>query len=71
MTEMNKKPKKVHINLWGPHYLLSQSRNTYARILIDAKTKKSWILYLHSKDKFFDTFQKWLFIVEFQFNKAM
>lgn len=64
MTEINKKFKKVYINLWGPHYPSSLSRNTYVRILINTKTKKSWVLYLYSKNKFVNAFQKWLPIIE-------
>ena len=33
-------------------------------ILICEKTKKIWVLYLHSKDKFVDAFQVWLLKVE-------
>lgn len=40
-------------------------------ILIDAKIKKSWILYLYSKDQFVDVFQKQLPTMEVQCNKAM
>lgn len=69
--EVNEKLEEVYINLWGPHYLLSLSRNTYMEILMDAKTRKLWILYLRSNDKFVNVFQKWLSIVKAQCNKTM
>lgn len=57
MTKANKKLEEVHINIWGPHYPLFLSSNTYVALLIGTKTRKSWIKYLWSKDKFVDIFQ--------------
>lgn len=64
MTEVNEKLEEVHIDLWGPHYPQSLLGNTYMGILIDVKTKKSWVLYLRSKNKFVNAFQKWLPMVK-------
>lgn len=71
MTKVNKKLEEVYIDLWGPHYPPSLSGKTYAAILLDAKTQKSWVVYLRSKDKFVDTFQTWLPVVENYCNKSM
>ena len=71
MTEVNEKLEEVHVNLWGSHYPPSLSGKTYAAILLDAKTRKSWVVYLRSKDEFVDTFQTWLPVVENHCNNSM
>lgn len=71
MTEVNKKLKEVHVDLWGPHYPPSLSGKMYAAILLDAKMRKSWVMYLRSKDEFVDAFQTWLPVVENHCNKSM
>lgn len=60
MTEAKEKLDEVHVDLWGPHYPPSLSGKTYAAILVDANTRKSWVSYLRSKDEFVDVFQVWL-----------
>ncbi len=71
MTEVNEKLDEVHVDLWGPHYPPSLSGKTYAAILLDAKTRKSWVKYLRSKDEFVDVFITWLPIVKKQSNTLM
>lgn len=56
MTEVDEKLDEVHVNLWGPHYPASFSEKTYAAILLDAKTQKTWVSYLCSKNEFVDVF---------------
>lgn len=46
MIKANEKLEKVYINLWGSHYLPFLLGNMYAAILVDAKTRKSWVVYL-------------------------
>lgn len=71
MIEAKKKLKKVHIDLWGPHYLLLLSEKTYAAILLDTKIRKSWIIYLQSKDEFIDAFVTWVSKVKNEYNKLV
>ena len=71
MTKVNEKLEEVHADLWGLHYPPSLSGKTYAAILLDAKTRKSWVVYLRSKDEFVDAFQTWLPVVENHCNKSM
>lgn len=71
MTEAKENLEEVHVDLWGPHYPPSLSGNLYAAILMDAKTRKSWVLYLRSKDEFVDAFQNWLPAVKVQCGKSM
>lgn len=71
MTEMKEKLEEVYVNLWGPHYPASLSGKKYAAILLDAKTGKTWIHYLRSKDEFVDVFQIWLPKVENECAKSM
>lgn len=71
MTESSEKLEEVHVDLWGPHNPPSLSGKTYAAILLDAKTWKSWVMYLRSKDEFVDVFQAWLPVVENQCSKSM
>ena len=46
MTEATEKVEEVHVDLWGPHYPPSLSGKTYAAILLDAKTRKSWVMHV-------------------------
>ena len=71
MKKANEKLNKIHIDLWGPDDPPFLSKKTYAGIQLNAKTQKSWVLYLRSKDKFVDVFQVWLPVVENQCNKSM
>lgn len=71
MSEAKEKLDEVHVDLWGPHYPPSLSGKTYAAILLDANTRKSWVAYLRSKDEFVDVFQVWLPVVEKQCSKSM
>lgn len=64
MIKVKEKLNKVHVDIWKPHYALLLSRKIYIIILLDAKTWKSWIMYLQSKDEFINIFQIWLSIVE-------
>lgn len=60
MTLANEKLEEVHADLWGPYNPPSQSGNTYAAILMCEHTRKTWTLYLRTKDEFVDVFQVWL-----------
>ena len=60
MIKVNKKLDIVHIDFWEPYYPISIGSKTYVTILFDAKTQKTWVIYLWSKDEFIDTFQVWL-----------
>lgn len=64
MTEVKEMLEEVHVDLWGPHNPPSLSGKTYAAILLNAKTRKTWVHYLRSKDEFVDVFQIWLPKVE-------
>lgn len=64
ITITEKKLKKVYVDLWGPHNLPSLLGSTYIVILVCKKTRKTWVLYLRSKDKFVNVFQNWLPRVE-------
>lgn len=72
LSKASEKLNEVHVDLWGPHYPLSLLGKTYTAILLDAKTRKSWVLYLRSKDKFVDVFTgTWLLAIENQCSKSM
>lgn len=71
MTMTEEKLDEVHVDLWGPHYPLSLSGKTYAAILLDEKTRKTWIVFLRSKDEFIDAFKVWLPKVENESKKSM
>ena len=71
MSAANEKLEEVHADLWGPHDPPSQSGSTYAVILLCEHTRKSWTLYLRSKDEFVDAFQIWLPRVEAESNCKM
>ena len=60
MTPVEEKLEEVHADLWGPHDPPSLSGSTYASILVCEKTRKTWVLYLRSKNEFVDAFQIWL-----------
>lgn len=66
MTPATQKLEEVHVDLWGPHYPPSFAGKQYAAILICSKTRKSWVIFLRTKDKFVDVFQTWLPQVENQ-----
>ena len=57
MTPAEDKLEKVHVDLWGSHDPLSLSGSTYTLILVCEKTRKSWVVYLRSKDEFVDASQ--------------
>lgn len=71
MTKVDGKLDEVHVDLWGPHHPASLSGKSYAAILLDAKTRKTWVIYLRSKDEFVDAFQIWLPKVENECNQSM
>lgn len=71
MTPIRERLKEVHADLWGPHYPVSRSRNTYAAILMCEYSQKTWILYLCTKDEFVDAFKIWLPCVETESNCKM
>ncbi len=71
MTPTKEKLEEVHADLWGPHHSASRSGNTYAAILMCKHSRKTWILYLRTKDEFVDAFKIWLLRVETQSNCKM
>lgn len=71
MTKVEGKFDEVHVDLWRPQHPASLSGKTYAAILLNAKTRKTWVIYLWSKDKFVNAFQVWLPKVENECNKSM
>ena len=60
MTPITKKLQEIHTDLWGAHDSASISGKNYVALLLDEFTRKSWIILLRSKDKFFDIFKLWL-----------
>ena len=56
--------ERVHSDLWGPHDPPSFADSSYGAILIDDWSRKSWILFLKTKDQFFDKFKMWKTQVE-------
>lgn len=56
MTPVNEKLEEVHADLWEPYDPISRSGNVYAAILMCEHTRKSWTLYLRTKDEFVDAF---------------
>lgn len=72
MTATSNKLEEMHADhLWGPYDPPSQSRSTYAAILMCEHTRKTWNLYLQGKDDFVDAFQAWLPWVEAESNCSM
>lgn len=71
MTEVKEKLEEVYVDLWGPHNPPSLSGKTWAAIMLDAKTRKTWVMYLRSKDEFVDVSQIWLPKAENQSKKSM
>lgn len=69
IIEAKKKLEEVYVNLWDPHYPPLLSKKTYIAILLDKKTRKSCVIYLHSKDEFVDVFITWVPKVEIEYNK--
>ena len=57
MTKVEEKFDEVHVDLWRSHYSASLLDKTYAVILLNAKIRKVWVIYLRFKDKFVDAFQ--------------
>ena len=49
--------QKIHAELWGPHKPASISSKNHVALLLDKFTRKSWIILLRSKNKFFDVFK--------------
>ncbi len=68
MTPTKEKLEEVHADLWGPHHPASRSKNTYAAILMCEQSRKTWILYLRTKDEFVDASKIWLPRVETESN---
>lgn len=64
MTSTIKKLQEVYINLWGPYKLVSILSKNYIGLLLNEFTYKLWILFLKSKDEFFNAFKLWLLRVE-------
>ena len=60
MTPTTRRLQEVHADLWGPYEPASISGKSYVALLLDKFTRKSWLLILRSKDKFFDAFKLWL-----------
>lgn len=60
MTPATVKLEQLHCDLWGPHSPASWADNSYVGVLIDELTRKSWVLFLKSKDGFFDASKLWL-----------
>lgn len=57
MTPANEKPEEVYADLWGLHDPPLRSNNAYAVIFMYKHTRKTWTLYLRTKNKFIDVFQ--------------
>lgn len=57
ITPATAKLEQLHCNLWGPHSPASWADSSFVSVLIDKLTKKSWVLFLKSKDSFFDVFK--------------
>ena len=66
MTPTTQKLKTVHRDLWGPHDSTSFARSQYRVLLFNEFTQKSWVLFICSKDIFFNTFKSWLKKVEIE-----
>ncbi len=71
MTPTKEKLEEVHADLLRPHHLASRSGNIYAAILMCEHSRKTWILYLRTKDEFVDAFKIWLLRVETESNCNM
>lgn len=56
--------EEVYADLWGPHQPYSLSGKIYAAILICEHTRKSWVLFISSKDAFVEAFPNWVPQVE-------
>lgn len=57
IIKVEEKLDEMHVNLWGLHHPTSLSGKTYAPIILDTKSRKTWVIYLRSKDEFVDVFQ--------------
>lgn len=49
--------QEVHADLWDPHDPVFITEKNYIALLLNKFTRKSWILLLRNKDKFFDKFK--------------
>ena len=66
MTLIRQKLEAIHKDLWGQHYLISFTEIWYRVLLLDKFMQKSWVLFICSKDTFFDAFKPWLEKVEIE-----
>ena len=41
----------LHMDLFGPIYVISMSKKRYALVIVDDYSKYTWVLFLHSKDE--------------------
>lgn len=64
MMPTTKRLQKVHPDLWGFHNPVSISKKNYNTLLLNKFTQEFWILFLRSKNKFFDIFELWLLKIE-------
>ncbi len=64
MTPVEDKVEEMHVDFWGSYNPFLLLINSDALILLCEKTRKTWVLYLCSKDEFVDIFQIWLFKVK-------
>lgn len=71
MTPTKERLEEVHADLWGPHYPASRPGNNYTAILMYEHSRKTWVLYLRTKDEFVDAFKIWLPRVETESNYKM
>lgn len=58
----------VHTDLWGPSSIKSFNGCSYFMHFMDSYSRYTWIYFLKTKSKAFDTFLKFKFMVELQFN---
>lgn len=59
---------QLYCNLQSAHIPVLQANNLYVGILMNELTKKFWILYLKSKDDFFNVLKFWLLRIENSFS---
>lgn len=57
ITLTTRRLQKIHADLWGLHDPSTLSGKIYVGLLLDEFSRKSWVLLLWSKDKFFDAFK--------------
>ena len=51
--------KWVHIDFWGPLSLAFLKENSYAADLIDNFLRKCWLIFIYTKNQFYDKFKSW------------